>query len=87
MNKKLYEYELTWTFPLEDDEEARNALDESPRKYYFKGGTAKEHNRQYTLSDVPRKLVKVKGGKVVEKPEWWSGTQEHLRELAENHKS
>jgi len=31
---------------------------------------------------VPRKLVKVEGGKVVEKPEWWSGTQEHLREIA-----
>ena len=80
--KKLYEYELTWTFSLEDNEEVRIALDASPRKYYFREETAKEHNRQYTLSDVPRKLVKVKGGKVVEKPEWWSGTQEHLREIA-----
>ena len=82
MNKKLYEYELTWTFSLEDDEEARIALDESPRKYFFQEVTAKEHNRQYALSDVPRKLFKVEGGKVVEKPEWWSGTQEHLREIA-----
>lgn len=80
--KKLYEYELTWTFSLEDNKEVRIALDESPRKYFFQEATAKEHNRQYSLSDVPRKLVKVEGGKVAEKPEWWSGTQEHLREIA-----
>ena len=42
-------------------------------KYFFKAKTAKEHNRQYIINDVPRKLVKVKGGEVVEKPEWWSG--------------
>ena len=77
MKKKLYEYELTWTFSENDD--AETIL---PIKYYFKDETAKEHNRQYALFDVPRKLVKVKGGKVVEKPEWWSGTQEHLREIA-----
>ena len=81
MKKYLCEYELTWTFG-EEDEKAREALDESPRKYYFRDETAKEHNRQYALSDVPRKLVKVEGGKVVEKPEWWSGTQEHLCEIA-----
>ena len=79
--KKLYEYDLTWAFS-EHDEEVRKSLDESPRKYYFQEVTAKEHNRQYSLSDVPRKLVKVEGGKVVEKPEGWSGTQEHLREIA-----
>ena len=70
--KKLYEYELTWTLG-EDDEKARKALDEYPRKYYCEYETAKELNRQYALSDVPRKLVKVEGGKVVEKLEWWSG--------------
>ena len=67
MNKKLYEYELTWTFS-EDDEEAI-----APRKYFFKKETAQEHNEQYALTNVPRKLVKVEGGKVVEKPFWWSG--------------
>ncbi len=72
MKKKLYEYELTWTFS-EADEEARKALDESPRKYYFRHETAKEHNRQYAINDVSRKLVLVEGGEVVEKPEWWSG--------------
>ena len=33
----------------------------------------KKYNRQYILNDVPRKLVKVKDGEVIEKPEWWSG--------------
>jgi|6_EtaG_2_1085325.scaffolds.fasta_scaffold139837_2 hypothetical protein len=82
MNKKLYEYELTWTFSPQDDKEVRIALDESPRKYFFQEATAEEHNRLYAFYDTPRKLVKVEGGKVVEKPEWWSGTQEHLREIA-----
>lgn len=72
MTKKLYEYELTWTFS-EDDEKTREALDESSRKYYFRHETAKEHNRQYAINDVPRKLVLVEGGNVTEKPEWWSG--------------
>ena len=70
--KKLYEYELTWTFS-EDDVEARKALDESSRKYYFQEATAKEHNEQYALNNVPRKLVKVRGGEVLEVPFWWSG--------------
>ena len=65
MKKKFCEYEL---IVLDEDEEAI-----APKKYYFRDETAEEHNRQYALSDVPRKLVKVKGGKVVEKPEWWSG--------------
>jgi len=70
--KKLYEYELTWTFS-EGDVEARKALDESSRKYYFGHQTAKEHNRQYAINEVPRKLVLVEGGEVKEKPQWWSG--------------
>ena len=76
MKKKLYEYELVFLDEHEDDEEAT-----TPREYYFKDETAEKHNRQYALSDIPRRLVKVKGGKVVEKPEWWSGTQDHLREI------
>ena len=66
MTKKLYEYELIST----DKDEEYN----SSRNYYFKHETAKEHNRQYAINDVPRKLVLVEGGEVVEKPEWWSGT-------------
>ena len=66
MTKKLHEYKLVSTDKTEEYD--------SSRKYFFKTKTAKEHNRQYALSDVPRKLVKVKGGEVVEKPEWWSGT-------------
>jgi len=72
MTKTLHEYELVWTFS-EDDIEARKALEESQRRYYFTDEVAKDHNKQYALSDVPRKLVKVEDGKVVEKPEWWSG--------------
>jgi hypothetical protein len=68
MNKKLYEYELIVLDECEDDEETI-----APKKYYFSNETAKEHNRQYASFDVPRKLVKVKRGKVIEKPEWWSG--------------
>jgi hypothetical protein len=79
MKKTLYEYELVVLDKQEDDDGETIA----PRKYYFKEETAKEHNRQYAINDVPRKLVKVEGGKVAEKPEWWSGTQEHLREIAE----
>ena len=75
MKKKLYEYELVVLDKDEDD--ARKNL-----RHYFREETAKEHNEQYALNGVPRKLVKVRGGKVVEKPEWWSGTQEHLREIA-----
>lgn len=72
MKKKLYEYKLTWTFS-EDDEEARKVLDESLRKYYFTDEVAKDHNKQYAINYVPRKLVKVEGGDVIEKPDWWSG--------------
>ncbi|MAH48503.1 hypothetical protein CMI37_21940 [Candidatus Pacearchaeota archaeon] len=67
MKQKLYEYELVI---LDEDSDEETI---ARRKYYFKDETAEEHNRQYALSDVPRKLVKVKGGGVVEKPEWWSG--------------
>ena len=70
MNKKLYEYEL-WTeyvFGEVSDEETI-----VPKKYYFTDKVAEEHNRQYSLFDVPRKLVKVEGGDVIEKPDWWSG--------------
>ena len=76
MKKKLCEYELVI---LDEDSDEETI---APRKYYFRDETAQEHNEQYALSDVPRKLVKVKEGKVIEKPEWWSGTQEHLREIA-----
>ena len=67
MKKKLYEYKLV-ILDADSDEEPI-----APKKYYFTDEIAKEHNRQYALSDVPRKLVKVRGGDVVEKPEWWSG--------------
>jgi hypothetical protein len=59
--KKFYEYDL-----VGPDEVA-------PRKYYFRDNVAEEHNRQFTHSKTPRRLVKVKGGRVVEKPSWWSG--------------
>lgn len=65
MIKTLHEYKLVST----DKTEEYN----SSRKYFFKTKTAKEHNRQYVINDVPRKLVLVEGGEVVEKPEWWSG--------------
>jgi len=65
MTKKLYEYELISTDKSEEYTPSRN--------YYFRDETAEEHNRLYAFYDTPRKLVKVKGGKVVEKPEWWSG--------------
>ena len=67
MKKKLYEYKLVILDANSDEETI------APRKYFFKAKTAKEHNKQYAINDVPRKLVKVKGGEVVEKPEWWSG--------------
>ena len=62
--KKYYEYKLTAT---NDDE-----IDAS-RKYFFSKEVAKEHNEQYSINDVPRLLVKVRGGEVMEKPSWWSG--------------
>ena len=75
---ELYEYKLTST----NDEEI-----DTSRKYFFQLKTAKEHNEQYILNDVPRRLIRVRGGEVIEKPEWWSGTQEHLREISKsNHK-
>jgi len=67
MKKKLCEYELIVLDENEDEETI------APRKYYFRDEIAEEHNRQYAVSDVPRKLVKVTGGKVIEKPDWWSG--------------
>jgi len=61
---KYYEYKLTST----NDEEI-----DTLRKYFFQPKTAKEHNKQYVLNDVPRRLVKVRGGEVMVKPSWWSG--------------
>ena len=58
--KKLYEYDLV-------------GEDVAPRKYYFPDSVAKEHNRQFARFKAPRRLIKVKGGRVVEKPSWWSG--------------
>ena len=69
MKKKLYEYELVVLDKHEDDDGETIA----PRKYYFRDETAEEHNEQYAFYDVPRRLVKVEGGEVIEKPEWWSG--------------
>ena len=62
--KKYYEYKLTAT---NDDE-----IDTS-RKYFFTKGSAKEHNKQYSFNDCPRRLVKVRKGGEMEKPDWWSG--------------
>ena len=59
--KKFYEYDL-----VGPDEVA-------PRKYYFPDGVAEEHNKQFAHYKTPRRLVKVKGGRVVKKPSWWSG--------------
>ena len=70
MKKKLYEYELWREYVIGEDSDEETV---APRKYYFTDEVAKEHNEQYSLNNVPRKLVKVEGGKVVEKPEWWSG--------------
>ena len=67
MNKKLHEYELVVLGEQEDEEII------APRKYYFRDETAEEHNEQYALYDTPRRLVKVKGGDVIEMPDWWSG--------------
>ena len=78
MKKTLYEYELVVLDAHEHDDGEAIA----PKKYYFKEESAKEHNEQYAFYDTPRRLVKVEGGRVIEKPEWWSGTQEHLREIA-----
>ena len=78
MIKKLYEYELTWTFS-EDGEETI-----IPQKYYFTEKVAKDHNKQYLINDVPRKLVKVKGSEVVKVPTWWSG---NIAKFKKNHKS
>ena len=65
MTKTLHEYKLVST----DKNEEYN----SSRKYFFKAKTAKEHNKQYVINDVPRKLVLIEGGEVREKPLWWSG--------------
>ena len=62
--KKYYEYKLTAT----NDDEIDTA-----RKYFFTKESAKEHNKQYRISDTPRRLVKIKEGEVIEKPDWWSG--------------
>ena len=62
--KKYYEYKLTAT----NDDEIDTA-----RKYFFTKESAKEHNQQYSLNDAPRRLVKVRKGEVMEKPDWWSG--------------
>jgi hypothetical protein len=62
--KKYYEYKLTST----NNEEIDNS-----RKHFFQLKTAKEHNRQFALNDVPRRVVKVRSGEVMEKPYWWSG--------------
>jgi|TARA_B110000196_G_C20754934_1_gene479414 hypothetical protein len=61
---EYYEYKLTST---NDDE-----VDPS-RRYFFTKATAKEHNKQYVLNDVPRRLMKVRKGEVIVKPSWWSG--------------
>ena len=64
--KKYYEYKLTAT----NDEEIDTA-----RKYFFTKESAKEHNKQYSLNDCPRRLVKAIGGvfPFLHKPDWWSG--------------
>ena len=69
MKKYLHEYELVVLDEHEDDDGETIA----PRKYYFRDETAEEHNEQYAFYDVPRLLVRVEGGKVIEKPSWWSG--------------
>jgi len=68
MNKKLHEYELV-NIGEQDD----NDSPVFPKKHFFRAETAEEHNEQYAFYDVPRRLVKVTGGRVIEKPEWWSG--------------
>mgnify|MGYP003663926526 CR=1 FL=1 len=83
MNKKLHEYELLVLGEQEDNDE--NTI--APRKFYFRDKIAQKHNEQYAFYDTPRRLTKVKGGKVIEKPEWWSGTQDTLRKIEKNHKS
>ena len=83
MKKELHEYRLSYNGLAQTNDEE---IDTS-RKYFFQLKTAKEHNEQYILNDVPRRLIRVRGGEVIEKPEWWSGTQEHLREIAKNNKS
>jgi len=70
MKKTLYEYELWREYVFGEDSDEKTI---APRKYYFTDEIAKEHNRQYAFYDVPRQLVKVEGGKVIEKPDWWSG--------------
>ena len=74
--KKLYEYKLVSTDSNEEYTPSRN--------YWFQKVTAKEHNESYSFYDVPRKLVKVRGGEVVEAPSWWSGS---LDRFNKNHKS
>ena len=61
---KLHEYKLI----VSDDDEAI-----ASRKYFFQKETAEEHNKQYALNNVPRHLIRVRGGEVMEKPSWWSG--------------
>lgn len=76
MIKKLYEYELISTDKSEEYTPSRN--------YYFQERTAKEHNKQYVLSEVPRKLIKIKDSDVIETPSWWSG---NVTKFKKNHKS
>ena len=61
---EYYEYKLTAT----NDEEI-----DTSRKYFFTKESAKEHNKQYFINDCPRRLRKVRNGREMEKPEWWSG--------------
>ena len=65
MKKKLYEYKLV---SLDKDEDFI-----ASKTYYFQKETAKHHNQQYVLYEVPRKLIKVRGGEAIEVPSWWSG--------------
>tara|TARA_Y100000310_G_C20122357_1_gene552037 strand:- start:238 stop:426 length:189 start_codon:yes stop_codon:yes gene_type:complete len=53
--KKKYDYELVPFGKCDDDAEIM-----IPRKYRFKEEVAEEHNRQYALNDVPKRLVRVK---------------------------
>jgi hypothetical protein len=58
--KKKYDYKLV-PFGEYDDGEIRNLpICETSKKYRFNEETAQEHNRQYALNCVPRRLVRVK---------------------------
>jgi len=69
ITKKLHEYRLSYNGLAQTNDEE---IDTS-RKYFFQFKTAKEHNEQYISNDVPRRLIRVRGGEVVEVPFWWSG--------------